>query len=206
MPSRNVVKTYVTDSYYHVYNRGVAKQAIFRDETDKHYFIKLLARYLDPENEDISQDGTRYRKFNDDVELFCYCLMKNHFHLLFFTVRDALLLPKLLQSVCTAYTMYFNKKYKRVGTLFQGVFKASRIDQDSYLQHISRYIHLNPRRHTTYRYSSYAYYTGTTPPRWLNPERILGLFEYDDYAEFVNDYEEHARMLDELKHELANDL
>lgn len=104
----------------------------------------------------------------------------------------------------TAYTMYFNKKYKRVGTLFQGVFRASRISNEPYLIHISRYIHLNPRRYKKYYYSSLKYYLGGTPPLWLKPAKIIEMFEEGEYMSFLQDYESHKAMLEEIKYELAD--
>ena len=83
MPSKNSLKTYVSHQYYHVYNRGVAKQNIFLDTSDKRHFIKIVQRHLDPTNTDVKTDGVAYQKFNRDVELLCYCLMGNHFHMLF---------------------------------------------------------------------------------------------------------------------------
>lgn len=205
MPSRNIVRSYAPHSYYHLYNRGVAKQAIFHDAADKKQFLKILARHLDPENVSTKSDGTTYRKFDTELELLCYCLMGNHFHLLFYMKDDTNSLKVFMQSVLTAYTMYFNKKYKRVGTLFQGVFKASRVLNEPYLVHISRYIHLNPRRYKTYFYSSLAYYTGAAiPPSWVKPGRILGLFEGESYLEFLEDYEDHKAMLNTVKYELAD--
>jgi REP element-mobilizing transposase RayT len=204
MPSRNVIRSYESNGYYHVYNRGVAKQPIFLDAADKRHFLRIISRHLDPANIDTKNDGSTYRKFNDELELLCYCLMSNHFHLLFYMGDNTSALTTYMQSVLTAYTMYFNKKYKRVGTLFQGVFKASHISNDAYLAHISRYIHLNPRRYKTYTYSSLAYYLGATPPVWLTPGRILGLFKGQDYVEFLESYESRKAVLDEIKYELAN--
>lgn len=85
------------------------------------------------------------------------------------------------------------------------MFRASRITNDGYLQHITRYIHLNPRRYKTYFYSSLAYYTGAkTPPPWLKPQRALDLFEGNDYLTFLEDYEDQRAMLEILKYELAD--
>lgn len=204
MPSRNSVKTYVPESYYHVYDRGVAKQPIFLDATDKRQFLKILERHLDPANAETKSDGVPYRKFNQELDLLCYCLMGNHFHLLFYLGSDSGSLSALMRSVLTAYTMYFNARYKRVGTLFQGVFKASLITDESYLAHITRYIHLNPRTYRTYHYSSLVYYLGKTPPVWLKPHRILAMFAGDDYGVFVADYEANHLALDTIKRDLAN--
>jgi putative transposase len=204
MPSRNIRREYAPHEFYHVYNRGVAKQPIFLEAADKRQFLKILARHLDPADTSTKNDGVTYRKYDQDIELLCYCLMGNHFHLLVYMGEDETSLKSLMQAVLTAYTMYFNKKYKRVGTLFQGVFKASRISSDAYLLHISRYIHLNPRRYRTYFYSSLAYYTGKVPPAWLKPERILKMFESEDYLTFLEDYEAQKAMLEDFKHELAD--
>ena len=68
--------------------------------------------------------------------------MGNHFHLLLYMIDSIDAVKDLMQSLMTAYTMYYNQKYNRVGSLFQGTFKASKIDNEAYLLHISRYIHL----------------------------------------------------------------
>ncbi|MGH7195642.1 MAG: transposase [Candidatus Saccharimonadales bacterium] len=204
MPSRNIIKVYAARQFYHVYNRGVAKQAIFMDARDKKHFIKILRRHLDAADDSTKNDGVIYRKFDNDLELLCYCLMGNHFHLLFYLDEDTDALRGFMQSILTAYTMYFNKRHKRVGPLFEGVFKASRITNDGYLLHITRYIHLNPRTYKTYDYSSLPYYLGRPAPAWLKPTRILELFEGDDYLQFLEDYEDQAATLEAIKHELAN--
>ena len=204
MPSRNVIREFASDNYYHIYNRGVAKQEIFLEAADKQKFLDIIARHLDPSDTSTRYDGVEYCKFDQDIELLCYCLMRNHFHMLVYLVGDTGAVSELMRSIQTAYTMYFNKKYKRVGTLFQGVFKASRISDESYLQHITRYIHLNPRTYKTYHYSSLRFYLGAAAPLWLRPERMLGSFEEGEYIVFLEDYEAEARIRDTLKCELAD--
>jgi hypothetical protein len=130
--------------------------------------------------------------------------MNNHYHLLLYLHDDQEAISKLLQSVFTAYTMYFNKKYKRSGTLFQGVYKGSRIDSDAYLLHITRYIHMNPRHYKTYYYSSVQYYLNKPAPHWINTGRVLALFDGSDYLSFLEDYEGQKEIQDELKLLLAN--
>ncbi len=117
-------------------------------------------------------------------------------------------MTNLMRSIQTSYTMYFNRKYDRSGALFESPFKASLIDKDSYLHHISRYIHLNPGdKWKSYPYSSIAYYKGSKDATWLDPTAILDLFENrKEYIQFVEDYEENKQLLDELKWELANDI
>lgn len=130
--------------------------------------------------------------------------MGNHFHTLFYLGEDVSAISEFMRSIGTSYTMYFNKKYKRVGPLFQGTYKASCVTSDSYLLHISRYIHLNPREYETYKYSSLPAYLSKKSVLWLKPQKILDLFEGDDYMEFMKDYEDHKAMLETLKYELAD--
>jgi putative transposase len=203
MPSRNVVRQFYSGQYYHVYNRGVAKQQIFLDDDDRLHFLEILERHLDADNISTKQDGIIYHKYNDDLELLAYCLMSNHFHMLVYLKSDNNEFSSFMQAIMTAYTMYFNKKYQRVGHLFQGVFKASMITDDSYLLHITRYIHLNPRNYRIYPHSSVKYYLTADAPTWLHPERILGMFD-GDYSQFLVDYEQAKEMFDKIKHDLAH--
>jgi putative transposase len=204
MPAKNVVKSYEVDSYYHIYNRGVAKQKIFLDQADKRYFLKLIDRHLNPKSKVTDQYGAPYRKFNTSIELLCFCLMGNHYHMLIYLKEDLTAITELMRSMGTAYTMYFNLKYRRVGPVFQGTFKASRISSDSYLLHISRYIHLNPREYLTYKYSSLSAYLDGAERPWLQPQKIQSLFGKNDYLEFLQDYEDNKLVLDVIKHELAD--
>ncbi len=205
MPARNTVKHYSSNAYYHIYNRGVAKQSIFLDSEDKKYFLKIVARHLDPSNTDQRYDGVVYKKYNASLELLSYCLMGNHFHMLFYMGDDITSLQNFVQSSLTAYTMYFNKKYKRVGPLFQGVFKASKISSDAYLIHISRYIHLNPRRYKAYYYSSLQYYVSKESPAWLKPQKIISLFTSPkEYMKFIEEYDDTTITQDDFEQELAN--
>lgn len=207
MPAKNVIREYGRENYYHVYNRGVAKMPIFLDQADKRYFLNLFDRHLNPDSFSLDKTGAPYAKYNESLELLCYCLMKNHFHLVFYMGDSRTALKDIMKSISVAYTMYFNLKYKRVGPLFQGTFKAARIAQENYLLHISRYVHLNPRQYETYKYSSLRDYLGKRQPApWLKIDRMLELFDDDHnrYADFLADYKQKRDMLEEIKHNLAN--
>lgn len=202
MPGRNLIKQYAEDSYYHIYNRGVNKQPIFKDDQDYYVFTSLLKRYLGPQTEK-KQNGFNHLNYFYDIELLAYCLMSNHFHLFIYqTKSDAI--TKFMRSLMTAYSMYFNKKYKRVGPLFQQRYRAVRITKDSQLLHISRYIHLNPADYKNYKWSSYNSYVNNKYPEgeWLRPLKITSLF--DDYQKFVDDYKDYHDELEQLKSELAD--
>jgi len=205
MPSRNTIKEYEENAYYHVYNRGVEKRVIFLDDQDYTVFIGLLKKYLAGE-EAARKNRHPYTKLDKEVKLLAYCLMPNHFHFMLFQMTpDGV--TKLMRRLSTGYVMYFNNRYGRVGGLFQGKFKASRITSDSYLQHISRYIHLNPANYKTWPYSSLIYYRGEKQlPAWLEVSPVLDLFHSNrrGYLEFVDQYQDSMRELSLLKLQLAN--
>lgn len=203
MASRNVIRVDVADSYYHVYARGVSRQAIFLDDEDHTVFLSMFKRHLsDQPTKD--KTGREYHHFKGEVDLLAFCLMTNHFHLLFYQHYESAI-AHLMQGVLSAYSRYFNLKYKRSGPLFESRYKASLISSDAYLMHISRYIHLNPQNWQTWRWSSLPYYRGDMHAEWLDPTYILKQFiNKDNYLEFVADYESAKLELKRIKHELAD--
>lgn len=202
MPSRNVLKIDIPDSYYHVYARGGSRQPVFLEDVDYQYFLLLFGRYLG-EQEIHDKAGMAYKKLTGSIELLAYCLMKNHFHLLIYQHEPGAM-QRLMRGVMTAYSSYFNKKYQRSGSLFESRYKASRITNDSYLLHISRYIHLNPDKWRHYLFSSIAAYRDNTSPDWLTTDRILSLFpSAEAYYQFVGNYKDIRDELEQIKHELA---
>ena len=203
MPSKNVVKIYLPDSFYHAYNRGVNKRVIFKDSFDYAVFLNLLKRHLSKKPVEDSS-GREYVWLAQDIDLVAFCLMPNHFHL-FLYQRTPDALPKLLKLVSMSYATYFNKKYRRIGPLFQSTYKASRITEDPYLMHISRYIHLNPKQYRTWEFSSLPYYTGHRTAEWLKPAAVLELFNSkDEYQRFLDDYVSCKEHLEDVKRMLAN--
>lgn len=205
MPSRNVLKIDIPDSYYHVYARGHSRAKIFLDQQDYAAFINLFKRYLS-KNQQHDRIGVPYPHLYNKLELLCFCLASNHFHLLLYQ-KDEKAMQTFMRGLMTSYSHYFNKKYHRTGALFETSYKASMITDDSYLQHITRYIHLNRRDWETTPYSSITFYLGKRDAEWLRPRRILELFrDAEEYKDFVADYDANKLMLDELKFELANDI
>lgn len=116
------------NAWYHVTCRGNDRQAIFKEDEDRRKLLRQVAENL-----------ILYK-----VELHAYVLMSNHFHLLIKTTQANL--RSFMQRFNTAYTVYFNKKHKRSGHVYQGRYKAIVIDADEYLLELSRYVHLNPVR------------------------------------------------------------
>lgn len=116
------------NAFYHVIVRGNQRQAIFLDDSDRIAYLDLLKRY----------------KQKCGFILDAYVLMSNHVHLLIET-PDAPI-SKIMQMLSFTYTQYFNRKYGKVGHLFQGRYKSYLCDKDEYLLALLRYIHLNPVR------------------------------------------------------------
>ncbi|MBI5451903.1 transposase, partial [Candidatus Gottesmanbacteria bacterium] len=158
MASKNSVKIYSENAFYHVYNRGVEKRDIFLDEQDYSVFLSYLQTYTTPKDEvkfkkiissndsspkekDKAIKQLRLKNYSGNIELVCYALLPNHFHLLIHQHENVL--NRFMNSLGTRYGMYFNRKYKRTGILFQDVYKAVVVYTDEQLLHLSRYIHLN---------------------------------------------------------------
>ncbi len=202
MPGKNIVKQYVSDSYYHIYTRGVNKNITFDGENDFNVFIGLLKRYL---SRSATKSPSRhlYPTFNGRLELLAYALMPNHIHL-FIYQHDEYAIRDFMRALLTSYCMQYNKVHKRVGPLFQSRYRAVRISDDAYLQHISRYIHLNPHDWRTSDKTSLDYYLGNRQADWIHPEHILELFPSPQkYLVFLEDYEDVKKMYDEIKWDLA---
>ncbi len=153
MPGRNVVKAYYEGDYYHDYNRGVNKRIIFINDEYYVFYLSLLKRYLS-KTAPKSIRNIKYDNYTERIDLLAFCLMPNHFHLLLYQHDYIKAMETLTSSVLTTYTMYFNRRYKRVGHLFQGAYKASQIVNEPYILHISRYIHMNPDDHKSWPYSN----------------------------------------------------
>lgn len=148
--------SFVNDAIYHVYNRGVEKRDVFTNNSDRFRFIHDLFEFNDQapaQNLYYKQptlksyevqphkEETKPRKLL--VEILAFCLMPNHYHLLLKQKIDGGIID-FMQKLGTGYTMYFNKKYERVGSLFQGRFKAILVNNEAHFIFLPHYIHLNP--------------------------------------------------------------
>ena len=200
MPSKNSLKVYDAPAYYHVYNRGAGKRTIFHDVRDKAKFLSLLARHLDPDSKEPRSGGLSYEKY--PVEVVAYCLMGNHFHLMLYQADEPEAIQRLMRSVGTAYSMYYNALYHASGHLFEGIYKAAPIDNEPYLAHISRYIHLNPKTYLTYKWSSLPEFLGKRSTSWVHPERVLDCSP-GEYQVFLEDYEDRTTFLKEMREALT---
>ena len=141
-------KAFVLGEYYHIYNRGNSKQKIFHSKEDYYRFICLLYACNSVNNFRIYDLGKKETPYDFErgitlVDIGAYVVMPNHFHILITQTENGDV-SKFMQKLTTAYVMYYNKKYKRMGSLFEGKFKAEHLDRDVYLKYIFSYIHLNP--------------------------------------------------------------
>ena len=139
---------------YHVMSRGVDKRDIFMDDKDRARFIHDLFEF----NDEQSANNTSYRFKNNDivsryiakreprkllVNVLAFCLMPNHYHLLL-TPRFDNSVSKFMKKLNIGYAKYFNERYKRKGTLFEGRYKSIIVKNESHFIHLPYYIHLNP--------------------------------------------------------------
>lgn len=114
------------NAFYHVFNRGINKQPIFLSEADYHFFL----------------DKLHALKKKYDHSLYAFCLMPNHFHISIQTRKTSI--SKIMASLSTSYSMYFNRTYNHFGPVFQNRFKSILVESDTYFIKLSQYIYLNP--------------------------------------------------------------
>lgn len=168
--------------YYHVFNRGMSKQTIFHDNSDRVRFLFLILYFQSPivlQNIGRSiKSFVQHRVFNiyqevlqkiikgKFVELTSFCLMPNHFHLIVKEVEENGM-ARYMQRVLNSYTKYYNTKYNKSGHLFQGPYKAVHVKDNNQLLHLSSYVHRNPRE----------------LKEWFNKENS---YEWSSYMDFIN--------------------
>lgn len=204
---------------YHVFNRGIERKTIYSSKRDFERAVDLIKYYQHREipirfSQLLLQPMAIRSKILRDlytsekvVEIVCYCFMPNHFHFMLKQLAEGGI-AKFISNTTNAYTKYFNTKYKRLGPLFEGTFKAVLVESDEQLIHLSRYIHLNPSSSSLietdklkgYEYSSYLEYISPSNDI-VNKELVLSLFKSSgDYEQFVLDQADYAKELDKIKH------
>lgn len=138
-------QVFVVGEYYHLYNRGVEKREIFLDVQDYKHFLYLMHICNTEKSIVIRNIDDNFDRGETIVSVGAYCLMPNHFHILIMEKIDKGI-SKYMRKLLTAYAMYFNKKYKRTGRLFENIFKSEHVGSDNYLKYLYSYIHLNPAK------------------------------------------------------------
>ena len=168
-------------AYYHVMNRGISRAKIFSTDDDYGMFLEAL------------KESSKFF----GIKVIAYCLMTNHYHLLVQTPKANL--SRAMRHVCGVYTQRYNRLHKKDGPLFRGRYKAILIQEDEYLKHLVRYIHLNPVQANLvqdpkeYVWSSHGHYLKTKDETWLFVRDALGFFASkipaakNAYLEFIRD-------------------
>lgn len=204
--------TFLSEEFYHIYNRGVEKRNIFMDDADRWRFLTLLLLFqgdtfvpqvgrlvsfvkhlvFDKENKLEEHDVFKDIVSNRIVELVCFCMMPNHFHIILHQIKEEGI-SNFMQRLGDSYTKYFNMKYERSGHLFGGCFQSRHIDQNEYLTYLSAYIHMNPRelkawhnKEVLYPWSSFQDYKSNNRLGSLLAHSIISdQFNKNEYQKFV---------------------
>lgn len=201
-----------TNEIYHVFNRSVAEVPIFKGNRECNIFLDATKFYLQP------NPPTRFSIFRTSkdrfpinldsmlVAIIAFCLMPNHFHFILRQERDGGI-RQFIQKLSNSFAHYFVLKYKQSGHVFEGNFKAVRVETEEQLLHLSRYIHLNPvtaylvENPKDYPYSSYQVYLGKESSEIVNPLPVLNHFSSpNQYREFVLSQKDYQRELQSIKH------
>ena len=157
------LETLHRDGIYHIYNRGINGENIFINDQNKIYFLSLLIKYI-----------------KNKANVFAYCLMSNHFHLLLQICSEENEITQALSNLFNAYAKAFNKATDRTGSLFEKHFKRIHVDSEEYLRQLIVYIHLNPLHHVNadyeqYRFSSYSSFLSEKETN-LSRSDVISLF------------------------------
>ena len=194
-----------TDEYYHIYNRGVDKRQIFIDENDFIRFLTGMREFNDnstfeqrlQKKKELSSKALELSSFFNQlpklVKIISYCLNDNHYHFILKQLADKGI-KTFMHKLGTGHTNYFNLKYNRSGSLFQGPFKAVHINTNDYLLWLSGYINGNCQIHglgnaKNYSWSSYKDYlnlrNGTLCDKKPVLEQFKDLNEYEKFVEMI---------------------
>ena len=217
--------SFAIGEYYHIYNRGVEKRNIFTNDSDYKRFNKLL--FVANGTEAFSYRDLKDKKLSEIdrgkqlVAIGAYCQMPNHFHILVKEIKKGGI-SLFMEKFTTGYSKYFNKKYDRVGALFQGRFKAQHVNRDEHLKYLFSYIHLNPMKIIepkwkekkinniekaenflqNYKYSSFSDYTGVKREEnvILSPKEFPKYFlSVNEFKDFIKDWIKFGVEKEELK-------
>ncbi len=161
------------DEFYHIFNHGNGDRLIFLDNEDKERFVALLylangSKSFDFIDIPFGQEFV-FDRGDPLVAIGAWCLMDNHYHLLIREIAEGGI-SRFMHRLATSYTMYFNARHKKRGSLFEGRFRAKHLDSDPYLRYMFAYIHLNPVK--------------MIEPKW----KILGLNNRQKVLDFLNEY------------------
>lgn len=185
MPRRLIL--FAPDCYYHIYNRGNNRQKVFFETDNYLYFLRGIKKYLLPV-----------------VDMIAYCLMPTHYHLMVRVkdsgqqtseVLETSEVSTAMQKMSISYTKAINKRFERVGSLFQGAFQAKPITNSKHMMHLCRYIHANPVKDglvsdpAEWPYSNYLEWINERDGKLIDRDFVQNQFpKPKEYRDFVLDY------------------
>jgi len=198
---------FANGEFYHIYNRGVDKRPIFSRQSDIHRFLESIDVFnsINPVGsifENTFVINKRKSKTQKLVNIICYCLNINHFHLMLEQLADGGI-SEFMKRVGIGYTKYFNAQERRSGVLFQSKFKAVHVDSNEYLLRLNSYINLNNRINSSLGHrmskSSWEEYIGIEETSFCAKGIILKQFrsikEYKEFAlDALQNIKEHKRL------------
>lgn len=195
MPAKNLTRINDVATYSHIYNGGVEERIIFESVADYEVFLGFLKDYLTPQDpgsikKDFKVHGRIFqgvphlpKNYFNEVELIAYSLMPDRFHLILHQKTRGSI-ERFLRSLCTRYSMYFNKKYHRSGSLFEGPYKSVQVKDKLRLSRLTAFLHHSGDN------SSYPEYLGSRNTPWVKQQIVLSLFKgTGDYKDFVEKYQ-----------------
>ncbi len=191
MPSKNTIRIYVKYGIYHIYNRTMDNILLFRNSQDYKVFLYYLKSYLTPlEKQSKPPRGIKFNKdyiLYNEIKLLCYCLMPNHYHLMIQQTTERAI-SEFMQRLVNAYMGYYNREYKRRGSIFEGKYKAALVTKEKHFLYLPYYIHHNPeklykgdpnkdKKVKNYPYSSYGDYSGRRNTKWIYKKGLMEQFK-----------------------------
>ncbi|MFZ2975933.1 MAG: transposase [Candidatus Moraniibacteriota bacterium] len=217
---------FANEEYYHIFNRGVDKREIFLSAQEYERFI-LAMQLLNDKEDGLMIKWRDYKKANSGanleaflkrsfrkreslVEIIAYCLNPNHYHFILKQTEDNGI-ERFMHKIGTSYTKYFNKKNKRSGVLFQGVFKSVHIDSNEYLLYLSAYVNKNNfihgyNKNNNWQYSSLSDYLDKEKIGFVNRNAVLGQFKnIKEYKEYLKNNALHMKEKKEMEEYLIEE-
>ncbi|MDQ5900949.1 MAG: REP-associated tyrosine transposase [Patescibacteria group bacterium] len=214
MPSKFIKRDFVKNGFYHIYNSSHEGTLLFKNDEDFSLFIYYLTIYLTPLeilHKKLPELPVRYYHKNlaNDITLFSYTLLPDHFHLLV-SIQNEKSLPLLMKQLANAYMQYVSTVYKPKSSLFSGRYKATQITDKKNLSHLARHFHMEPvitqNKSLEYPWSSYQEYTGLSQRNLCSTDIILKDFPSIYAFKKFHEKKAYQKSLEKIKEILIEDI
>lgn len=204
---------FVRGEMYHVCNKSISNYAIFRNDAFKQRFLTCLEYYNNAEQTrnlgkaiqlgKLELGGILYSSPQHILDIYAYCIMPDHYHLLFLVLKEGLV-SHYISVIQNSYTRFYNLQNMRKGPLWQSRYRVVQIKSSEQLLHVSRYIHLNPSTSKLvsnpiqWTYSSYTEYVSTPILKIKNRLSIQSIIDYQKFVENNIDYQKKLKTIKRL--------